>query len=387
MAENRAIKYAAHLTKEQQILANKTFGCCRKIWNLMLDDKIKYYDETQQMLRNTPAMYKDKYPYLKEVDSLALCNVQLNLEQAYKNFFSNPKKFHFPKFKSKKYSRHSYTTNWVNGNIAIICNGKGQPYGIQLPKLGVVKTKLHRLPPENWKLKSATLSQDYDSRWYISVLFEYEPDKQNGSINKSSIFLRKIGTIPDKTIAFDYKSNGLYMDSNGELGSHDRFYRESEAKLAREQRRLSRKVSGSENYEKQRIKVAKIHKHIASQRKDFLHKKSTETANQYDIVIAEDLNMQLLANRDFHNGKSTYDNGYGMFLNMLEYKQADRGHVFIRIDKWYPSSQICSCCGARQKLPLSERVYSCPVCGTAIDRDYNAALNIKNEGLRILAQS
>ena len=342
---------------------NKTFGCCRKVYNLMLQDRIDSYKTTGVMEKPTPAQYKKQFPFLKEVDSFALCNEQLHLQNAYKNFFAH--KARFPKFKSSKHSRKSYTTNNQKGTIAIIGNG------IKLPKIGIVKTKIHRLPEENWELKSATISQDPDGKFYASLLFKFKPE----------IALTKNF---DNAIGLDYKSNGLYIDSNGNKpkGNH-KYFRKSQKKLARAQRKQKNKVKGSNNYKKQKQRIAKIYKKAANQRKDFLHKTSTEIANQYDVVCVETLNMKAIGNKKFHNGKATFDNGYGMFLNMLEYKLANRGKHFVKIDKWYPSSQICSCCGNKQKLSLSQRAYEC-ACGLVIDRDLNAAINIKNEGLRIL---
>ena len=303
---NRAIKYRAYPTTEQRELFAKTFGCCRKVYNLMLADKIVHYETTGKTLHTTPAQYKNDYPFLKEVDSLALANVQLNLQKAYANFFRN-KKIGFPKFKSAKHSRKSYTTNNQNGTIALIGNG------IKLPKVGTVKAKLHRLPEQQWYIKSATVSQEHDGSFYVSVLFEYET---------------KTVSVPvsDNAIGLDYKSDGLYMDSNGKVGSNHKYYRESHNKLARAQRKLS-KMQGSKknetksnNYLKQLKKVNKIHRHISNQRLDHLHKTSTEIANQFDIVCVESLNMKAISNKGFHNGKATLDNGYGLFLNMLEYK-------------------------------------------------------------------
>ena len=368
---NKAIKYRVYPTSEQAILFVKTFGCCRKVYNLMLADKIVHYNTYGTTLNNTPAQYKISYPYLKEVDSLALANVQLNLQTAYKNFFRD-KRVGFPKFKSLKHSRKSYTTNNQKGSVAIIGNA------IKLPKIGKIKAVIHRQPDTNWLIKSATVSQDSDGKFYISILFEYE---------------KIITSIPvtDNAIGLDYKSDGLYMDSNGKIGSNHKYYRESHKKLAKEQRRLSRKVGSrkgeykSNNYIKQQLKVAKIHKHIANQRLDNLHKLSTEIANQYDVVCVETLNMKSISNKGFGNGKATMDNGYGMFLNMLEYKLLDRGKHFVKIDKWYPSSQILNCHPYYQiKLGLSDRRITCPCCNKTYDRDLNAALNIKNEGLRIL---
>lgn len=369
---NKAIKYRVYPTTEQEVMFAKTFGCCRKVWNLMLSDKIDGYKATGKFPTVTPAKYKNDYPYLREIDSLALANVQMNLQKAYKNFFDKKrkKKNGFPKFKSRK-ARNSYTTNNQKGTVAIIENKY-----IKLPKIGKVKAVIHRFPEEDWIIKSATVSKDRDGSFYISILFEF--DRIITKVTKS-----------DNVIGLDYKSDGLYMDSDGNIGSNHKYYRESHKKLAKVQRKLSRKVGSkknqtkSNNYLKQLKKVNKIHRHISNQRLDNLHKKSTEIANQYDIVCVESLNMRSMSNKDFGNGKATLDNGYGMFLSMLEYKLNDRGKYFIKIDKWYPSSQLCSCCGSRKKLTLQERIYKCN-CGLTMDRDLNAAINIKNEGLRLL---
>lgn len=372
---NKAFRYRIYPTLEQEVLFAKTFGCCRKVYNLMLADKINSYERTGSFGRQTPAQYKKEYPFLKEVDSLALANVQLNLQGAMRNCFDKSRKARngFPKFKSSKHSRKSYTTNNQNGTVAITDKG------IRLPKTGIVKAEIHRQPGQGWELKSATISRDRDGKYYASVLFEYETDVIAVSRTSSS------------AIGLDYRSDGLYMDSNGNSAGMHKYYRESHDKLARAQRRLSRKTGSrkgetkSNNYIKQQKKVARIHKHIANQRLDDLHKRSTEIANQYDIVCVESLNMRAMSNRAFGNGKATLDNGYGMFLNLLEYKLTDRGKYLVRVDRWYPSSQLCSCCGKQRKMPLSERTYTCS-CGLVIDRDYNAARNILNEGLRLLRE-
>ena len=181
----------------------------------------------------------------------------------------------------------------------------------------------------------------------------------------------------------DYKSDGLYADSEGKICGSPKYYRKSQKKLARLQRQLSRKQKDSHNRDKAKAKVAKLQKHTSNQRLDFLHKKSTEIANRYDVICVENLDMKAMSNKGFGNGKATLDNGYGMFLKMLEYKLADRGKYFVKVDKWFPSSQICSCCGAKKQLTLQDRAYKCD-CGLEIDRDYNASLNIKKEGLRLL---
>ena len=372
---NKAIKYRVYPSDEQAVMFAKTFGCCRKIWNLMLADKIACYEETKSFGKQTPAMYKKDYPFLKEVDSLALANVQLNLQSAIKNCFdrSRKKQNGFPKFKSAKHSRKSYTTNNQKGTVAII----DDKY-IKLPKIGKVKAVIHRQPEADWTVKSVTVSQESDGKYYASILFTFDRIINNVAIS-------------DNVLGLDYASDGLYTDSNGKKGTSHKYYIESHKKLAKEQRRLSRKVGSkknqtkSNNYIKQLHKVNKIHRHITNQRIDNLHKLSTEIANQYDVVCVESLDMKAMSNKGFGNGKATLDNGYGLFLNMLEYKLYDRGKYFIKVDKWFPSSQICNHCGTvhTEMKDLSIRTMRCD-CGLTMNRDYNAALNIKKEGLRLL---
>lgn len=375
---NRAIKYRAYPTTEQSVMFAKTFGCCRKVYNLMLSDKIESYKSTGKFVTVTPAKYKKDYPYLREVDSLALANKQMDLQEAFRNTFSKSrkKKNGFPKFKSAKHSRKSYTTNNQKGTVAIIDNKC-----IKLPKIGKVKAVIHRVPDDSWTIKSATVSQESDGKYYISVLFEFE-----NTVNPY---------VADKTnaIGLDYASDGLYVDSNGNTGTNHKYYRESQNKLAKAQRKLSRMQGSkkhevkSNNYIKQLRKVNKIHRHIANQRLDNLHKISTEIANQYDVVCVESLNMKAMSNKGFGNGKATLDNGYGMLLSMLEYKLSDRNKYLIKVDKWFPSSQICHCCGMLhpEMKNLAIRKMTCD-CGLTISRDQNAAINILKEGLRLLTE-
>ena len=375
---NKAIKYRVYPTTEQSIMFAKTFGCCRKVYNLMLSDKIEEYKLTGKFPTVTPAKYKDEYPYLREVDSLALANKQMDLQKAFRNRFNKSRKKNnrFPKFKSAKHSRKAYTTNNQKGTVAIIENKY-----IKLPKIGKVKAVIHRIPDSSWIIKSATVSQESDGKYYISVLFEFD-----NIVNPY---------IADKTnaIGLDYASDGLYVDNNGNVGTNHKYYRESHKKLAKAQRRLSRmqgskkREDKSNNYIKQLRKVNKIHRHIANQRLDNLHKISTEIANQYDVVCVESLNMRSMANHGFGNGKATLDNGYGMFLSMLKYKLFDRNKYFVKVDKWFPSSLICHCCGTLhpEMKDLAIRTMKCN-CGLAISRDQNAAINILNEGLRLLTE-
>ncbi len=375
---NKAIKYRLYPTTEQSIMFAKTFGCCRKVSNLMLSDKIESYRSTGKFAAVTPAKYKADHPYLKEVDSLALANAQLNLQSAFKNRFSKSRKRNngFPKFKSAKHSRRPYTTNNQHGTIALTDNS------IKLPKIGFVKAVIHRKPDDGWTIKSATISQESDGKYYASVLFEFD-DPVNAY-------------VADRTnaVGLDYASDGLYVDDNGNVGTNHKYYRESHDKLAKAQRRLSRMRGSkkhsvkSNNYLKQLRKANRIHRHIANQRLDNLHKISTEIANRYDVVCVESLNMKSMSNKSFSNGKATLDNGYGTFLNMLEYKLSDRNKYLIKVDKWFPSSQICHCCGNihPEMKDLAIRTMKCD-CGLTISRDQNAAINILREGLRILNES
>ena len=363
--KSRAIKYRLYPDSKQKETLENYFGCCRKVWNLMLSDRIDYYKQNKKSLHPTPTLYKKKeeFKYLKEVDSLALANVQLNLEESYRRFFE--KISGFPKFKSKKKSKNSYTTNNQGNTIEI------KDSSIKLPKIGWLKINNYRKPEDTWKIKSATVSKDKDCKYYVSVLFEYENKVEK--LNKNEVI---------KAIGLDYKSDGFYCDDTGKVCGSPKFYRKSQKKLARFQRRFSRKVVGSNNKEKQRIKIAKLSRKVANQRLDFLHKKSFEIANQYDLVCIEDLNMQAMS-QGLNLGKSTLDNGWGKFVNFLEYKLKDRGKYLIKVDKWFPSSKTCSCCGNKYDITLKERVYNCPHCKISIDRETNAAINIKREGLRI----
>ena len=267
---NRAVKIRIYPNAEQRVQIEKTIGCSRFIYNCMLADKMEHCKKEKKMLRNTPASYKKEYPWLKEVDSLALANVQMHLESAFHKFFREPSAG-FPRPKSKKSSRKSYTTNVVNGNIFL--EGKY----LKLPKMTAVRMKLHRPISEKWKLKSVTVSREPSGKYFASL---------------------------------------------------------------------------------------------------------TES---FDAVCVEDLNLKGMAG-GLHLGKGVHDNGYGLFLSMLEYKLEERGKYLIKVDRYFASSKICSVCGnKKEELSLSDRIYYCE-CGNRMDRDANAAVNIMNEGKRIFAE-
>lgn len=360
---NKAFKFRIYPNEEQKILIAKTFGCVRFVYNRMLSDRIKHYNETGKSLNNTPASYKRGFEWLKEVDSLALSNAQLNLNRAYKNFFRD-KKIGFPKFKSKKTKHRSYTTNSVNGNIKL-----GEGY-ITLPKLKGIKIKQHRQILCDFILKSVTVSQTPAGKYYASILYEYErvPEK----------------LTPKTFLGVDYSMKELVVCSNGQKAEYPHFYRQSLDKLKKEQRKLSKCQKGSKASSKQRMKVAKLHEKVANQRKDFLHKLSRQITNAVDVVCIEDLDMKGMS-QVLSFGKSVSDNGFGMFVSMLDYKLQEQGKYLVKVDKWYPSSKICSSCGeAKDMLSLSERIYHCEYCGATLDRDHNASMNIRNEGMRLL---
>lgn len=361
---NKAYKFRIYPNQEQQIMFAKTFGCVRFIYNRMLSDKIKHYGETKQKLNNTPAQYKKEFGWLKEVDSLALANAQMNLQKAYDNFFRSPKTG-FPKFKSKHKNRKSYTTNCVNGNISIE-NGC-----IKLPKIGLVKLKQHRQIPNDYRLKSVTVSQSPSGKYYVSVLFEYESQVQEQPLHSF--------------LGLDFSMHELYKDSDGNEPAYPRYYRQAEKHLQREQRKLSKMQKGSKNRDKQRIKVAKLHEKAANQRKDFLHKQSRQITNAYDCVCVEDLDMKAMS-QALNFGKSVSDNGWGMFVTFLKYKLEEQGKQLVKVDKFYASSQTCSVCGYKNAAikNIAIRAWDCPGCGVHHDRDINAAINIKNEGMRIV---
>ena len=367
MKKQKAYKFRLYPNLEQKILFEKTFGCSRFIWNQMLADRIAYYEKTGESLKNAPAQYKKKFPWLKEVDSLALANTQLNLNKSYKSFFQSG--FGFPRFKSKK-SAQSYKTNNQNGTVALL-DGK-----VKLPKIGWVKVKVHRQP--RGLIKNATISRTATGKYFISILCEEE-----------------ILPLPktNSNLGIDLGLKNFVILSTGDKINNPRFLASLSKKLAKEQKVLSRKallakkkgrkLSDCRNYQKQKLKVARIHEDISNQRRDFLNKLSTDLIKNHDVICLEDLASKNLR-KNHHLARAIGDVSWYEFVRQLSYKADWYGKKIIQISRWFPSSQLCSHCGVSSgKKPLSIREWTCEKCGTHHDRDINASLNILKEGLRL----
>ena len=379
MVINKALKVRLYPNKTQLNKINTTLHHCRYIYNEMLARNKKAYKRRGEHLnynamQNLLPVIKVYKPWLKEADSQALKYTCRQLDMAYKKFFKH--EAGFPRF-HKKHGRQSYTTT----NMSVVDFQKNK---VKLPFLGWVRAMGLRQLPDNAKLCMATISREPDGAYYASISYKYEAE------------MPSITAVSEKAIlGLDYKSDGLYMDSNGDPADMPHWFRENQAKLAKAQRRLSKKCGSrkgerkSSGWRKQHRRVARLQRRVADLRYNDLHLKSRLLADNYDIIGVEALNMRGMSNKGFSNGKATMDNGYGMLVTMLDYKLQYQGKRLIKVDKWYPSSQICSRCGYQNKAlkDLKIRKWTCPKCGATHDRDINAAINIKHEAERIIASA
>ncbi len=388
MIVNRAIEYRIYPTKEQESLLAQTFGCVRLIYNQALEMEKGLYEAGMGFMSKFDLnnycnrFMKADAPFLRDVDKFALTNSLYHLQSAFDGFFA--KRTGYPKFKAKR-DKQSYTTNFTNGNIAILKNDpKAKKGWIKLPKIGQVEAALHRDPETVWSMvkgslhiKSATVRKSAAGRYFVSVLFAFDRDDVPQH------------PLPTKetTLGLDYSSPHFYVDSDGQAADMPHYFRESEARLNREQRKLSRMEVGSSNYQKQRTKVARLHETISNQRKDFCHQLSRKIANSYEAVCVEDLDLRNVS-QSLQLGKSTMDNGFGMFRTFLRYKMEEQGKWYVVIDKWFPSTKTCHECGGyNPDVTLGMDTWICPHCGQLIQRDPNAGENIRDEGLRVLYDS
>ena len=358
----KAYKYRIYPNSSQKEYFARVFGCVRFFYNKSLSDMNELYKSKGIHKNITPASYKKEFEFLKEVDSLALCNAQLSRNSAFKAFFK--KQNAFPKYKSKK-NDQSYTTN-NQGSVKFSTNDRY----ISIPKCSRIRIKKHR--DFYGEIKSITVSKTTDEKYYISLLVEEETE----SIN-----------LMDNAIGLDLGIKDLIVDSNGNRYKNHKYLTKSQTKLAREQRKLSHMVKGSNNRNKQRIKVARLHKKINNQRNDYLHKLSKKIIDENQIICIEDLKVKNME-QNHKLARSISDASWSRFVSMLIYKASWYGNVIVKVPSNYPSSQLCSCCHYKnpKTKDLKVRKWTCPECGSVHDRDCNAAKNILSKGIEILTK-
>lgn len=363
MKQNIALKIRIYPNITQIKLLNKNFGCARYVYNELLS----LYNKTNKV-SSYKDIYNDDNTWLKDADTSLYANVVIHLKRAINNHYSNSKKFGLPTYKSKRSKKQSYTTSVTNNNSRVIDNKH-----IRIPKVGILKAKVHRNMPNDYKLKSVTISKEADDKYYASLLYEYYEKSCEKQTDKNFTFM----------LGIDYSMAHLGVLSNGEYIDYPQFMKKNMHRLADLERALSRCTPKSNNWYKRQNDIARLYAKIKNQRKDFLNKKSLELATRYDVIVIEDLDLQEMS-KDNHYGACIYDNSYNMFTNKLNYKLTKIGKQLIKIGKYFPSSKKCSVCGnINKELKISDRTYTCN-CGNHIDRDYNVAINIVSQGYKML---
>ena len=373
----KSVRVRLYSTKEQEVLINKTIGCCRFVHNQTLENCKQSYEQAQRFpsknerITNLVSL-KEECEFLKEVSAVALQQSVRDLNSSLDNFFKNRSHFGFPKFKSKHNQKQSYRTPYNGGKADVLDNKH-----IKLPKLGIVKTKRFNMPDE-YRIFNITVERTNTGKYYASICIETDVQP-----------LPKTG----KQVGFDLGLIDLLIGSDGVRYERPKFVYANKDKLAKEQRKLSKmrtklervnaNLDECKNYQKQKRKVAKLHEHIANSAKDFNHKLSRELVEEYDFLAFENLNVEGMK-KNHSLAYSISDVRWSQLLNFIQYKCLWYGKEFRQVDRFYASSKICSECGAYHKdivNSLSVREWICPDCGTHHDRDINAARNILNQAL------